>query len=102
MEFIIIAVWKRLVGGVKVFLLRKSSNYMLLWEGEKGDASKLDIPRTSDAICIITHSQGPFICRKKGDRCFITIHVPFLRVSPKWESKGLVSWSAEGVAKATR
>lgn len=39
---------------------------------------------------------------KEGDGCFITIHVTFLRVSPKWESKGLVSWSVEGVAKATR
>lgn len=64
LEFIIIAVWKRLVGGVKVFLLRISSNYMLLG---KGDASKRDVDLTSDAICIITHAQGPCICRKRGD-----------------------------------
>lgn len=42
-----IAVWKRLVVGVNVFLLRKSSNYMLLGEG---DASQLDIGLASDAI----------------------------------------------------
>lgn len=53
---------------------------MLLGEGVKGDASKLNIYLTSDAICIITHAQDPCICRKRG---FIIIYF-FCRGSPRW------------------
>lgn len=60
---------------------------MLLGEGVKGEASKLDIDVTSHVICIIIHAQCPCICRKREAWMFYNNLYAFSQGKPRRETR---------------